>query len=478
MESEPRLSSDDDPPESDPYPHITAVVLAAGEGRRLASDLPKPAFPICGRAMSAHVLHALSAAGVRRAVAVVAPNDRGHAVREALAGDPAELNLAYVVQTNPRGTADAVLAAREQVSTSHLLVVNGDLPLITPEQISPLLRLPDADAIIATARVSEPAKMGRIVRAQCGSLAGIVEWEDASEKQRHDNEVNLGIYLFRSDFLWPELERIVAASSRTGEAYATDAIPPAVQLGRAAAVEVPLTNGRMNVETPADAANAEALIRRRIVEGHLHAGVHIRDPHAVWIDAQATIAPRAVIEPGVHILGQSTIDASAHIGPNAVIEDSSIGERCTIESCTIRGSTLSRDVEVGPYSTIRPGCEIGPNAHIGTHAELKQARIGDGVQIGHFSYLGDVEVGARSNIGAGAITCNFDGVSKHRTIIGDDAFIGSDSMLVAPLRVGDRARTGAGSVVTKDVPDDASALGHPARLAQSRAGRRASEPMP
>ena len=469
------MSSDDDPPESDPFPQVTAVVLAAGDVTRLGSETPKPAYPICGRAMAAHVLHALGAAGVRRAVVVIAAGPRGETVRNALDADPSEIELSYVVQAQPRGTADAVMAARSEVCTADVLVVNGDLPLITPEQISPVLLTEDADAVIATAQAADPSNMGRIVRGECGSLQKIVEWRDASDAVRQLREVNLGLYKLRGDYLWPELERILAGTAGSGEAYATDAIPAAVARGRARTVEVSMSDGRLNVESPADAADAEAVLRQRIVSAHLESGVHIRDRGAVWIDAQAAIAARAVIEPGVHIRGRSSIGANARIGANAVIEESAIGERCVVESCTVRGSRLHNDVEVGPYSTIRPGCEIESHAHIGTHAELKQARVGEHAQIGHYSYLGDAEIGARANYGAGAITCNFDGESKHYTSIGEDAFIGSNTMLVAPLTIGARARTGAGSVVTKDVPDDGNAVGHPARLTPGRRERRGSE---
>ena len=426
--------------------------------------------------MASHVLHALGEAGISQAVVVIPPDERGDQIRNELARDSGCLNLRFAVQHEPKGTADAVLAARPEVHTSHVFVVNGDLPLITAEQIRPLLCHGTADAVVATTVVDEPAKMGRIARDRRGDLQGIVEWRDASPTEREICEVNLGFYLFKATFLWPTLERIVADSRNSGEAYATDAVPEAVKRRSAVAVELDTSNGRLNVETPSDAADAEAIMRRRIIDRMLESGVPIRDRHATWIDAGVSIEPGAIIEPGCHLRGRTAIGSGSRIGPNAIVEDSAIGRGCTLESCTIRGSTLHDDIEVGPYSTIRPGCEIESHVHIGTHAELKEARIGRHVQIGHFSYVGDAEIGARTNIGAGAITCNFDGQSKQRTIIGEDAFIGSDTMLIAPIRIGDRARTGAGAVVTKDVPDDGNAVGHPARLTPSRRSRTASEP--
>ncbi len=470
------MSSDDDPPESNAFSQITAVVLAAGHGARLGFDLPKPAVPICGRAMASHVLHAVAAAGVARAVVVVAPGERGTPVRQAVTGDRADLELSFTVQQTPRGTADAVIAARDQVDSTHVLVVNGDLPLITAEQIRLVLASGEADAVIATARVDDPARMGRITRATDNSLRAIVEWNDATAQERLIQEINLGCYRFRADFLWLELERLVAETGQQAESYVTDALPAAVARGGAIATEVPTPDRRLNVETPGDVAQAESVIRNRIADRLLDDRIRLVDRDAVWIDARASIEPGVLIEPGVHIRGASAIGAGSRIGPNAVIEDATLGERCVVESCTIRGSVLRDDVDVGPYSTIRPGCEIGSRVHIGTHAELKQARIGPQAQIGHFSYLGDVEVGARANIGAGAITCNFDGESKHRTIIGADVFIGCDTMLVAPVAIGDRARTGAGTVVAKDIPGDGNAVGHPARLTPARQTRDTSEP--
>ncbi len=468
------MSSDDDPPESNPFPRITAIVLAAGHGTRLGLDLPKPAVPVCGRVMTSHVLHAIAAAGIDRAVIVIAPGERGATVRDAVTSDCAGLELRFAVQNQARGTADAVLAARDQARSTHVLVINGDLPLIEPQQIRKVLKADDADAVIATAQVDDPARMGRIVR-EGESLRAIVEWSDATERERSIQEVNLGCYLFRAEFLWLELERIVAAAGEQRESYVTDALAAAVARGRAVASEVPLSAQRLNVETPGDLAQAESVMRRRIVDRLLDGGVRLIDRDAVWIDARASVAAGAIIEPGAHIRGACVVGAGSRIGPNAVIEDTVIGERCIIESSTIRGSRLGDGVDVGPYSTIRPGCEIDTRAHIGAHAELKQARVGAGAQIGHFSYLGDVDIGARANIGAGAITCNFDGESKHQTTIGEDAFIGCDTMLVAPIRIGAGARTGAGAVVTKDVPADGNAVGHPARLTPARRTQRASE---
>lgn len=441
----------------------------------MRSARPKVLHPLCGRAMAAHVLHALGASGIRRAVVVIPPDEPGDEIRVELNADaPPGVELEYAVQSVPLGTADAVLAARDLVGDGDTLVINGDLALVSSAQLEPLLAHAAESAMILTALVDEPARMGRVVRDLDGNLSAIVEWRDADPGQRRIREVNVGVYRFNTSFLWSALDELAAGCADGSERYVTEAVEIAADAGTAQAIEAPLAEGRLNVEDLLDAAEAEATMRRRIVRRLLQGGVRIVDPGAVWIDARAHIEAPAVIEPGSHVRGRTTIGAGSRIGPNAVIEDTAVGEHCVLESCTVRESALAYGVEVGPYSTIRPGCDLGEGVHIGTHAELKQARLGAGVQVGHFSYLGDAEVGARANIGAGAITCNFDGNEKHITRIGADAFIGSDTMLIAPVGIGARARTGAGSVVTKDVPADANAVGSPARVTpttRARSGR-------
>lgn len=469
------MSADDDPHE---HRHTCAIVLAAGRGTRMEGDapsakpqVPKVLRPLAGRGLAAHVLHALAASGVGRAVVVVSGGELGRQIENALREDaPASLELAFAVQEQPTGTADAVLAAHPKVDTPRVLVVNGDLGLISEKQIAPLLAAPPAEAVLATAVIEDPARMGRVLRDPGGErVQGIVEYSDASEEQRAIREINVGLYRFSAAWLWGALERV--PKSPKGERYATDVVGEAAKRGTLEAVDVPMPDGRLNVETPADLLAAERAIRARVVERLMEGGALVVDPSAVWADATVEIGPNAVIEPGCHLRGRTRIGAGSRVGPNAVLHDVAAGEGCVLESCTIRGSTLGDRVEVGPYSTIREGCELGEGVRIGTHAELKNARLGPRAKVGHFSYLGDVEVGAGANIGAGAITCNYDGERKHHTRIGEGAFIGSDSLLIPPIEIGDRARTGAGSVVTKDVPADGNAVGHPARLAGRRRKR-------
>ena len=434
----------------------------------MLSDTPKPLQTVAGRAILSHILHALADSGLDEAVVVVPPDSRGNRIRDAVGQDqPDGMDVRFAVQPSPNGTAGAAVAARPSCDGhADVLIINGDLALLTAQQIAPLLNAPQTAVAVATATVDDPAGMGRIVRDGSDRIAAIVEQRDATPAQALVREVNVGIYRFRADWLWRRLDGMAPSDTRqSSERYLTDTVQAAAAHGEAVAVEVGLPEGRLNVESLSEVAHAESVLRARITNQLLKGGVAIRDPGAVWIDAAAVVEPGAAIEPGVHLRGATYVGSGSRIGPNVILDDAQIGENCTLESCTVRSSTLGDGVDVGPYSTIRPGCRIGDRVHIGSTAELKNAALGEGVQVGHFSYVGDTVVGARTNIGAGAITCNFDGEHKHQTVIGADAFIGSDSLLIAPVRIGDRARTGAGSVVTKDVPDDATAVGHPARLA-------------
>ena len=265
------------------------------------------------------------------------------------------------------------------------------------------------------------------------------------------------------------------APSASGEIYLTDAIAAAaaepdgaiaVPLPPAAAPisAAPISETPLSIETRADLARAEQVLRSRIAAHWLAAGVTIVDPARTYIDADARIGPDTVLEPGSHLRGRTVIGRDCRIGPNAVIRATRVGDRCLLDQCSVTEATLGNDVTVGPFSTLRAGTVLEDGVYIGTHAETKNAHLRRGVRMGHFSYLGDAEVGAGTNIGAGAITCNFDGTTKHRTVIGEGAFIGSDSLLIAPLTIGDGGATGAGAVVNRDVPAGRRVVGHPARL--------------
>jgi bifunctional UDP-N-acetylglucosamine pyrophosphorylase/glucosamine-1-phosphate N-acetyltransferase len=325
--------------------------------------------------------------------------------------------------------------------------------------------------------VDDPTGLGRIVRAADGSLAAIVEQADADEQTAAIAEINAGIYRVDAAWLWPVLESLPASAS--GEIYLTDAIAQgAEQSSQVVAVSIDAPDGPLHVDTQRDLARAEGIMRARIAAHWMDHGVTIRDPHTTHIGADVQIGQDTVLEPGTHLRGTTAVGRDCLIGPNAVIQDSTVGDACVLEQCTISGATLANRVEVGPYSTVRAGTELGDGVHLGTHAEIKNARLGAGTAMGHFSYVGDADVGANSNIGAGAITCNYDGETKHRTTIGERVFIGSDTLLIAPVSLGDGASTGAGSVVNKDVPAGTRVVGHPARATDRRSRRKSSSDQP
>ncbi len=438
----------------------TAVVLAAGRGVRMRSRRPKALHEVAGRPMLLLLLDALAGAGCDRTVVVVADAD------DEVARAAREAGALVAVQREPRGTADAALSAAEAVGeASRVLIAHGDLPLLTSGSLAALANAHlDAQATLSllTVEVEDPSGYGRIVRSG-GSVAAIVEERETDEATRAIREINVGVYTAEAAWLWPALASL--APSPGGEVYLPDAVRAAIAAGRAV-LACPLGDASeaQQVNTRSQLAAAEAALRARVREALLAGGVTIIDPSATWVDAGVEVGEDTTLLPGVHLLGATAVGRDCRIGPNAVLHDTRIGERCSIGGSTLEGATLADDVHVGPYCHIRPGSTIEAGARLGNYAEVKASRIGAGSRVGHFSYVGDADVGAAVNIGAGTVTANYDGAGKHRIVIGDGAFIGSDSMLVAPLRIGAGARTGVGSVVTRDVPPGASAIGAPARI--------------
>jgi len=437
----------------------TAVVLAAGFGTRMRSAQPKVLQPICGRPMVLHVLQALHDAGVERTVVVIGHG--GSDVRAAVEESAHQGDVVFATQAEQSGTGHATLQAREAAGEGRVLVVNGDMPLVDAEQLRSVLAASGATAAVGTAEVGDPYNLGRILRSTAGGIEAIVEEADADAETRAIHEVNLGIYAFDGAWLWPTLAGLPASAS--GEIYLTDAIKVAAGEGRALPVPVPSPDGRINVEDRSDLARAERILRDRIQRRWLAMGVSIVDPSNCYIDADVVIGADTIIEPGTHLRGATIVGVGCVLGPNAVVRESRLGDGCRLQGCSLEGAVLGAEVTVGPYSTIRPGSVLDDDVYVGTHAEIKNSRLHQGVRMGHFSYVGDAEIGAESNIGAGAITCNFDGMDKHRTVIGERAFIGSDTLLIAPVEVGDGASTGAGSVVNKSIEPGARVVGNPAR---------------
>ncbi|HSJ00362.1 MAG TPA: bifunctional UDP-N-acetylglucosamine diphosphorylase/glucosamine-1-phosphate N-acetyltransferase GlmU [Patescibacteria group bacterium] len=453
---------------SSPQNAPAAIVLAAGQGTRMRSRIPKVLHPLAGRPMIDHVLVALAEAGVARPVVVI-----GHAADavEAVVADRATT----VVQEPQRGTADAVRIGLQGVDSSfdRVLVTMGDVPMQPPELYAALLdALRDGDAAIAlvSATVADPSGYGRVVRDASGGAAAIVEEADADDATRAIAEVNAGTYAFDAAWLRDAIGRVQASAS--GEYYLTDLVALAVGDGRAVAVvAADDPDDTMGINDRVALSVAEERLRRRINERHMRDGVTIVDPASTRIDATVEIGQDARIEPGTTLQGGTVIAQDAVIGPNAHVRDSRIGPRTLVWASVVEESTVAEDVQIGPYAHLRPGAEVGARCRIGNFAEIKRSRLGAGTQQHHFSYLGDAEVGENVNVGAGSVTANFDGVAKHRTTVGSDVKLGVDTMMVAPVTIGEGATTGAGAVVTRDVAPGKTVVGMPARPIELRRHR-------
>ena len=434
----------------------------------MRSRVPKVLHPLAGRPMIDHVLDALASAGIDHPVVVLGS---GAEQVEAALDD----RVPMVRQDPQLGTADAVRCGLGRVppEARHVLVTMGDVPLLPGEVFQHLLReQAEGDAAVAllSASLDDATGYGRIVRGPAGDARAIVEEADADEQTRAINEVNVGTYCFDAAWLRANVGNVPASPS--GEYYLTDLVAVAIAGGRRVAVvaapQAELTTG---INDRIGLAAAERLLRRRIAEGHMRNGVTIVDPATTTIDAGVEIGQDARIEPGTILAGATVVAQDAVIGPRTEIRDSRIGPRTRVWASVVEGSSVAEDVQIGPYAHVRAGCRIGPRCEIMDHAELKNSSLGAGTKQHHFSYVGDAEVGEEVNIGAGAITANFDGEAKHRTVIGDGAFIGVDTLLRAPVTIGPRARTGAGAVVTRDVPAGKTVVGMPARAIELRRGR-------
>jgi bifunctional UDP-N-acetylglucosamine pyrophosphorylase / glucosamine-1-phosphate N-acetyltransferase len=455
------------------------VILAAGLGTRMRSRVPKVLHPLCGRPMVSYVLDAWRGAGVDASGGRSGPGDDAtvvvispatEAIRGALDG-----TRRYAIQQNPKGgTGDAVRAALEAVpaSAAEIVVLSGDVPLVTGSQLAAVLeqrRLDDAAIALASVFSANPAELGRVVRGEFGTVERIVEARDATAEELETNEVNAGLYAFDAEWLRRRIGSL--KPSRTNrELYLTDLVQLAREDGRIVSAVGFDDDGTFDgINDRSQLAQAEWALRVRLNERHMRAGVTMRDPSTVYLDWGVELAEDVTIEPNTILRGRTSVGAGSTIGPGTTILDSSVGADCVVWASVVEGSTIEDGVRIGPYSHVRPGSHIGAAVELGNYAEVKSSRLGAGVKSHHMSYLGDAEVGAGTNVGAGTITANYDGRVKKRTTIGRNAFIGVDTMLVAPVEVGDGARTGAGAVVTKDVPPGKLAVGVPARVREPRA---------
>ena len=443
---------------------VAVVMLAAGMGTRMKSDLPKVLHRVCGRPMVAFVVDAARELTGTRPLVVVGYS--AEQVRQALA-ESADI----VVQEPQRGTGHAMLQARSMLEgrTDTVLVVYGDTPFISAETLRAMLERhtsENARVTLLTFRPPDPLRFGRIVRNKAGHVRAIVEFREATSEQKAILECNSGIQCFQAEWLWSHIEQLPV---KHGEQYLTDLVELAVAEGRTVATLDADPDQVMGLDDRARLAWAETEMRARINEQWMLAGVTMLDPATTYIEASVTLGADTIVLPNTHLRGKTVIGRACKIGPNAVIEDSVIGDRCIVKASFFEGATLEDDVDVGPFAHLRKGAYLCRHVHMGNFGEVKNSRLGPGAKMGHFSYLGDADVGADVNISCGVITCNYDGQNKHKTVIGEGAFIGSDTLLRAPVTIGKNAVTGAGSVVTHDVPDGALAYGVPARLKETQA---------
>lgn len=443
---------------------VHAVVLAAGKGKRMKSDLPKVLHRVSGQALVTYVLETLRAAGVEDPIIVVGHGAEG--VR-AIGGPRAR----FVDQVEQRGTGHAVMQAlpllpQQPQQRDPVLVLYGDTPLLTPDTIRALLeqhRSSEAAVTMLTAELSDPAGYGRIIRDGDGRVQRIVEDADASSEEKRVREINAGTYVYDPAALREALKGLVPHNAQ-GEYYITDTVSWLLSRGRTVSALVGSPEETMGINSRRELAQVEAVMRRRILEHLMDQGVTIIDPLTTYVHAGVLVGRDSVIHPQCHLEGTTRVGSGCVIGPQARLVDSTLLDQVTVVASTVEGSIVGEGTRVGPYSHLRPGTQVGRFVEIGNFAEMKNATVGDYTKVHHQSYLGDATIGERVNIGAGTVTCNYDGKGKYPTVIEDGAFIGSDTMLIAPVRIGKGAVTGAGSVVNKDVPPGALAVGVPARV--------------
>ena len=453
----------------------TALVMAAGEGTRMRSSLPKPLHTVCGRPMIAWPILAAEAAGAERIAVIVSPG------RDLSAALPP--GTESVVQPEADGTGGAVRAAEALIRDAEtVLVLSGDHPLVTGELIGDLIAAHEgagAGATVMTAELDDPGSYGRIVRGPHRDIEQIVEAKspgDATPAQLKIREITTGTYAFSAALLLDALGKIGNENSQ-GEYFLGDVLPIIRAAGHR--VEAHLASDpsvNLGVNTRADLAVVESKARERILDAHMRGGVTITDPGSTWIEADVGLEADARIDPGTTIRGSSTVGAGSVVGPHTTLIDSRIGREVTVPHSYLVDCDVLDRCTVGPFAYIRPGTKLGEGSKAGTFVEIKNSDVGAGSKVPHLSYVGDTEIGEDSNIGAGAITANYDGYRKHRTVIGDRVQIGVGTALVAPVDVGDAAYTGAGSVITKNVPPGALGISRAQqRKIEGYAERRARE---
>ena len=441
------------------------VVLAAGLGARMKSSIPKVLHKVCGKEMILYPVQALRDAGVERVLVVVSSNNE-EAIR-GLLGDSVD----YVLQSQLLGTGHALLQAAPLLrrEAAHVAVLGADTPLIGAATMRALWDVHLAKESCVTFLSSDqcPEKeMGRVVRDGDGRVVGIVEWTETDDTSA-PGEVNAGAYYFKGSWLWENLERI--SVGKKGEFYLTSlaTMAAAQREGVEARVADDPTEA-LGINNRVQMAQVEGVMYQRVRHRWMLEGVTMVDPASTFIDASVELDQDTVVYPNTMVLGATRIGKQCQIGPGSVIRNSQVGDRCIVTASFLEGATLEEGVDIGPFSHLRPGAYLEKGVHLGNFSEVKNSRLGQGSVMGHFGYVGDASIGSGVNLGAGTVTCNYDGVAHHQTVIEEGAFIGCDTMLVAPVRVGADSITGAGAVVTKDVAPGRLVMGVPARIKKSK----------
>lgn len=462
--------------------NLAVVIMAAGKGTRLKSRRPKVLHEIGGRPLLSHVIAAASRL-VDPAHIYAVVGHQANRVREAVAST----GVTFVEQPEQRGTGHAVECARTAIADyQNVLVLSGDVPLIRTETLEHLFQFhlaQQAAMTILTAVPDDPTGYGRILRTapQSPEVEAIVEQKALTPHQLSIGEINSGIYAFKTAPLLAHLNKLTDKNAH-GELYLTDMAGLLCAAGeRVVAIQAAEAIEVLGANTIAELVALDATLRSATANRLMAAGVTIFRPDTCVIDAEVAVAPDTVIEPFVQLLGRTRIGAECHIRSYSVVENCTLGDRVLLrQSCILADSTVADGAKIGPFAHLRPGSEIGEDAHVGNFVETKKARLGKGAKANHLTYLGDAEVGAGTNIGAGVITCNYDGVHKHVTRIGEGVFVGSDSTLVAPISIEDGAYIGAGSCITRDVPPGALAVGRAHQITKegwvnARRARKAAE---
>lgn len=427
-----------------------AVVLAAGEGTRMRSTLPKVLHPLAGRSLLAWVLDAVAETKPERTVVVV-----GHGADAVI--DSLPDGVEHCLQAERLGTGHAASVALDHLGSlspgTEVLVMAGDTPLIDGVTLNRLIdahRQESAVVSLLSTVLTDPHGYGRIVRDAANTVTSVIEHADTTAEQAAISEINAGMYLFDAATMRSDLSAVTTDNAQ-GEYYLPDLVAAATERGDRV-VAVPAAPDRVSgVNTHAHLAEAARVIRRRIAERWMEAGVRMLDPATTYIDADVDLAPGVVLYPGVHLEAGSRVEANAVIGPDTFVSGSLIGPGSRVWYSVLRDAEVGPDCQVGPYASLRPGTVLQRGAKLGTFVETKKTIVGEGSKVPHLSYMGDATIGKGSNIGAGTITCNYDGFAKYETVVGDGVFIGSDTMLIAPVTIGDGAMTAAGSAITHDV---------------------------